>query len=35
LKLARRSGDAEAIKNALEAFMAAKQLKKEHRHPKA
>jgi len=35
LKVARRSGDAGAIKNALEAFVIAKQLKKEYRYPKA
>jgi len=35
LKVARKSGDAEAIKQALEAFVIAKQLKKEHRYPKA
>jgi len=34
LRAARRSGDAEAIKKALEAFVAAKQMKKEHRYPK-
>jgi len=35
LKRARQSGDAETIKKALEAFVIAKQLKKEHRFPKA
>jgi len=35
LKVARSSGDAEAIKNALEALVIAKQFKKEHRYPKA
>jgi len=34
LRAARRSGDAEAVKKALEVFEAAKQLKKEHRYPK-
>jgi len=34
LRVARRSGDAEAIKKALEAFVAVKQQKKENRFPK-